>query len=166
MPRHSARGKASLVEIEADTNDAVLSMRQHHLDELDRSTSTKLTVDRWNEVGCDSKVGLCVRHSLQDTCEHGRVRHVHLEMGFRAEEELHITCAAVLAPLETLIGHSLEISVVADRMAYGSIHDEEIGEAVVLVQLFRIIVFGKWDLVLRGELSERRDVNRALEVNV
>ena len=64
------------------------------------------------------------------------------------------------------MGHSLKVTVVADCVADGSIHDEEIGEAVVLVQLFRIIVFGKWDLVLRGELSERRDVNRALEVNV
>ena len=137
-----------------------------HLDEGDRPVRAQFPVDGRDEVALEPSLGLGVGHAGEHAGQHGRVLDAHLEVRLGAEEELHVADSAVGAAGQALVGHPPEVVLVLDRPAHQRVDDEEVGQAVVGVQVGDLLVGREFEPVAGGQLREGGCVHCALEMQV
>jgi len=117
-------------------------MGGHHLHELHRPGRAQLPVDGRDQVAVEPPVGLDVGHASEDAGEHRGVLDAHLEVRLGAEEQLHVAGAAVGAALQALVGDPPEVGLGLYRPAHQRVDEQEVGQAVVLVQVGDLVVGG------------------------
>ena len=138
----------------------------HHLHELDGPSRAQLPVDGGDQVALEPPVGLDVGHAAEHAGEHGGVLDAHLEVRLGAEEQLHVAGSAVGAALQALVGHPPEVGLLLDRPAHQRVDEQEVSQAVVLVEVGDLVMRRQLQAVLSGRRRERGRVHGPLQMQM
>ena len=139
----------------ADTDDLVAGGGDHLLHECHRVGGRLGLVDGDDEVAAHTEVGLGGPDPVDDAVDAGVVGDAVGVVVRRVEEHLAVAeVAEAHLVLEGLVGDPGEVLAVDDRAGDGDVGDEELDDAVEVVQLGRVVGRQRHGVLL-GELYRR-----------
>jgi hypothetical protein len=113
--RLERRGReGGLVVVEANADDLVAAMRQHHVEEFEAVGEAEFATMGRDQSRRQALVRLDVGHGRQDARQHRLVVDAVRLMGVGREEELDMASVAGGAAFQHLIGDAVKVIGVAD----------------------------------------------------
>ena len=164
LERRGREGR--LVIVEADADDLVAAMRQHHVEEFEAAIEAEFAAVGGDQSRRQAGVGLDVGHRGQNAGQHRLVGDAMRLMGVGRQEELDMAGVAGGAAFQHLVGDAVEVVGVADRAADEVVDFQEIRQIVIAVEFLDLAKGRQRHGILPRQIDEGRRPNGALEMKV